>query len=50
VKYLSRGCRARLFADSEFRGHSIEFDRDENFPDDTQIGNDSVSSVEVRCR
>ncbi len=46
---VRRGCRVRLYQDTEFRGDYEEIDY--NVPDlrGTRIGNDRASSMQVRC-
>ena len=46
---VPQGCRITLYSDNNFRGRSIELYDDEPELGRTQVGNDSASSVSVRC-
>lgn len=46
---VARGCRARLFEDTAFRGDYEEIDYDVPDLGATRIGNDRASSMQVRC-
>ena len=50
--YISRGCEAVLYRDTDFRGESLSLSGEEEIPNlgRTRVGNDSVSSLEVYCR
>lgn len=47
---VDQGCEAWLFADRDFRGASVYLTGDVPALDRTALGNDRVSSVQVRCR
>ncbi|MEM7586611.1 MAG: beta/gamma crystallin-related protein [Acidobacteriota bacterium] len=46
---ISPGCTAILYADHDFRGRSMRVDRDVPSLVRSPIGNDTLSSIEVRC-
>jgi hypothetical protein len=46
---ISRGCRARLYRDPDFRGSYTEIDRDVADLRGSQVGDDAISSLEIRC-
>jgi hypothetical protein len=46
---VDRGCRARLYADAGYKGTYIDVDRDISDLRGSPVGNDTVSSMRVRC-
>lgn len=47
---IEPGCRARLYADADYRGSYLEVDRDVSDLRGSSVGNDTVSSMRVHCK